>query len=701
MSFISLYFSLFAVAPCTFALEIDTHEVINMAISDNVSHDGFALGPYLSNVLLLEKGTFEIVDGNRITKLLGLGGKYEDGSPGCQQYDRSRNHFHNPLTETGFSGLFFGFLGGISAVNWAQLPDNVQQTKLVLSCPGDSYSWSDVRNYFFQGLTSQNNDVRGTNLAKAFRGIGQLMHLVEDMSVPQHVRDDFHVLYNYEKWVNQYRQDPFLIFYLDNPVFPDDSILRRTSAFDNASVPIANLFDTNQYDGTDPNVTLRTDIGLAEFTNANFFSDDTIFSRFPFPSWSQVEEYEENVAGENRIYLRKLKDVGGQPVEHIAHYLGTRWMYKYSPPIIKQLLLKLDGRVYADYARELIPRAVGYSFQLMKYFFRGALEVSRPDENVYSVIDGSVSQSFRKIKARVRNNTPSEEAGSGTLHAVAKYKIRSDYLPDLSHDPPNQPLPDVNYSYSVSAPVTIDNSVEALRLKADNPNSYLFDFSASPIPAGITDLTLMIVFKGTLGYESDSAIAVGSNDLMEPAHHVYFNLTDMFAINGHLWTAQQIRDNTSLLSQAGTAYIDPFPMSVAVSYVNQAPPMPITNPEIDIAVANLSPGYHFELIVLVDNNNYIRVTEADDIDPGIDTRYTGYIGFRNQSYGGAWTSTPGQLLLFRHDAAGNPVRTNFYTGWLRCTPYEGGYCPYPENEATVPLPDLSPVPVQILGDFDL
>jgi len=530
----SFIFYLNVIVPCAYPLEIETHDLINTVISDNVSHGGFALGFYFSNALLLEKGTDEIVDGNTINAWLGIGGRYEDGSPGCQQYDRSRNHFHNPLTETGFSGFFFGFLGGMSAVNWAQLPDNVQQTKLVLSCPGDNYSWSDVRNYFFQGLTSQNNDVRGTSLAKAFRGIGQLMHLVEDMSVPQHVRDDFHVLYNYEKWINQYLGDAFLQYYMNHPFFPDDSILRRTSAFDNASVPIANLFDTNQYDGTDPNVTLRSDIGLAEYTNANFFSDDTIFSRFPFPSWSQVEAYEENVGGENRIYLRKLKDVGGQPVEHIAHFLGTRWMYKYSPADIKQLLVKLDGRVYADYARELIPRAVGYSFQLMKYFFRGSLEVSRPDENVYSVIDGSVSQSFHKIKAKVMNNTPGEEAGSGTLYAVAKYKIRSDYLPDMSHDPPNQPPPEVDYSYSVSAPVTIDNSIEALRLKADNPNSYLFDFSASPIPAGITDLSLMVVFKGTLGYEPDSAIAVGSNDLMEPAHHVYFNLTDMFAINGHL-----------------------------------------------------------------------------------------------------------------------------------------------------------------------
>ncbi len=677
------------------SLTVTTHERINRDIAP-MAVQGFSLDSYLKNNLAFPYGRNEQLRADTVQGWMEVGGKQEDEPSWCIPYiSRSVNHFHNPLNDNGFSGFVVdGFLAGDSAVRWAQYPIGAQSSSFMTYLCGD-YSWFDVRNYFYRALTSQINSEKEEYFAKTFQGVGQLMHLVQDMSVPEHTRNQAHILPAYEGWVEENLDMPVYGNSLNNPFFPNDILFRTQSVFDNASVIIANLFDTNQYDGTNPEITIYNNVGLSEYSNANFISKDTVFSsQFPYPAYSNMYSYKDPTS--NKPYLSKI-GAG----DNIVHFVATKEYYPKLPPAYKASDLTLDKKVYADYAEKLLPRAIGYSAALMKYFFRGSLEISRPEENIYSVIDGSVSQSFGKIKAKVRNNTPSEEAGNGTLFAIAKYITRNDYLPDLSHDPPNQPLPEVNYSYSVSAPVTIDNSIEALRLKADNPNSYLFDFSASPVPAGVTDLTLMVVFKGTLGYEPDSAIAVGSNDLMEPAHHVYFNLTDMFAINGHLWTAQQIRDNTSLLSQVGTAYIDPFPMSVAVSYVNQAPPMPITYPEIDIAAADLSPGNHFELIVLVDNNNYIRVTEADSIDPGIDTRYTGYIGFRNQSYGGAWTSTPGQLLFFRHDAAGNPVRTNFYTGWLRCTPYEGGYCPYPENEATVPLPGLSPVPVQILGDFGL
>jgi hypothetical protein len=59
-----------------------------------------------------------------------------------------------------------------------------------------------------------------------------------------------------------------------------------------APVPIARLFDTNQYDGTNPQVTTQNNIGLSEYTNANFLSSDTMFTDnlpptslkyFPYP----------------------------------------------------------------------------------------------------------------------------------------------------------------------------------------------------------------------------------------------------------------------------------------------------------------------------------------------------------------------------------------------------------------------------------
>ncbi len=118
------------------------------------------------------------------------------------------------------------------------------------------------------------------------------MHLVGDMSVPDHARNDAH-LAGYELWaLKNIKVTDDLSKY--TPVFLDRSLLRDINPL--ARVPVANLFDTSQYryDGRNPEVTLGiyeldkvrfSTVGLAEYTNANFFSDDTISDEdYPFPS---------------------------------------------------------------------------------------------------------------------------------------------------------------------------------------------------------------------------------------------------------------------------------------------------------------------------------------------------------------------------------------------------------------------------------
>jgi hypothetical protein len=64
-----------------------------------------------------------------------------------------------------------------------------------------------VRGYFYEALTVPDQDTKERKLAETFRGLGQLMHLVQDMSVPEHTRDDGHYIgslpfvTHYEQWV--------------------------------------------------------------------------------------------------------------------------------------------------------------------------------------------------------------------------------------------------------------------------------------------------------------------------------------------------------------------------------------------------------------------------------------------------------------------------------------------------------------------
>jgi hypothetical protein len=222
---------------------------------------------------------------------------------------------------------------------------------------------------------------------------------------------------------------------------------------------------------------------------------------------------------DKRIYFSKTSDAVGTPFLAAGYWYWQ--LYMWNKPEVDDTFL-LDEKCYEQYAKKLIPRAIGYSAALLDYFFRGTIEITPPNDFVYSVIDGSATdQKFEYIKANLRNATPDEEMMDGTLVAIARYKRIINYSPIYADG--NEPLDpqsrESQYSYSISAQDTT-------LLQTSAPTEVTFDFSADPIPAGVTDLTLQVVFLGTLGNELDTAVAVGMVDLTEPTHITFFNSTD-------------------------------------------------------------------------------------------------------------------------------------------------------------------------------
>jgi hypothetical protein len=273
----------------------------------------------------------------------------------------------------------------VSAIRWALGP---QESEPVLGFdlnPGGDWSWSRTRNTYFSALTSTSPTAREMNFADVFRGLGQVMHLVQDMSVPEHVRNDGHVKKAYEEWVrdSQTSTDPArrAIWQnaMANPIFFDMSALGQPAAFSETLAPVANLFDTNQYDGTNPNITLHANIGLAEYTNANFVSPDSLFSSFPYPAEKSTIKQDYIIpdpvfSGQTvaRQYYKKVADgdtgyrlAGVGYLQLFLEETESVSVYAVIPP--------MDSHVYADYAQRLLPRAIGYSAGLLNYFFRGKL----------------------------------------------------------------------------------------------------------------------------------------------------------------------------------------------------------------------------------------------------------------------------------------------------------------------------------------
>jgi len=204
----------------------------------------------------------------------------------------------------------------MSAIDWINKPIDTQDCGY--------YSWNDAREYYYAALTKTDKATRETNFAETFRSLGQLMHLIQDMSVPEHTRNNGHyIAYDYEKWVDDPEKRGPLTDY-SNPIkyfVPDSSF----------PLNIRNLFDTEQYNKTNPDITFNSNIGLSEYTSANFLSPDTIFNKpnSPYPAYDQTE-YNKTMAGNLYLTKRGHGDGNGSG-ERIETLARAENFYNYLP----------------------------------------------------------------------------------------------------------------------------------------------------------------------------------------------------------------------------------------------------------------------------------------------------------------------------------------------------------------------------------
>ncbi|MEJ2697943.1 MAG: hypothetical protein P8013_15020 [Candidatus Sulfobium sp.] len=379
---------------------------------------------------------------------------------------RYNNHFHNPLNRRDEAGLddvitiwnpvppFEPVINitafGESAVLWAQ--DGAKQQIF----PAGDQSWQRTRDHYYKALTLTMETDREAEFAQMFLGLGHQMHLLQDVAVPSHVRNDAHPEdslikinyltgdYYFETWAKA--NSPLISGFAANPLLPKVDLTIKDPA---GLVPITRFYDTDQYnENVLPSDSLTW--GLSEYTNANFASDDTIFTEsfskndrhyFPYPRYSNqvqcYEEYDVDIAPDKkRTYWRKKCPGEATFQRPIDHFVVPGPLFKYLPTWdLQRLTLKLDGATHYDYARRLIPRAVGYSAALLNYFFRGDIRLSYVTEptpgyvivnNTDEDLDGTFGiyydnkQDERILLASGRNSTYSDGIFDLILPADAK-----------------------------------------------------------------------------------------------------------------------------------------------------------------------------------------------------------------------------------------------------------------------------------------
>ncbi|MDD5327951.1 MAG: hypothetical protein PHY02_09085 [Phycisphaerae bacterium] len=320
----------------------------------------------------------------------------EDGDKWPQ---RPRHHFHDPTRNAGldnqhdhpdwnnYACTWTGFdLTGESTVHWATIGTAEKKPTT------NNHYWGKAREEFYKAFTESDESVREEFIAKTFLNIGHVLHLIEDMGVPAHTRNDFiEAHYRGIKSPLNFKDNP-LERHVENEVEGAGTIpakwLVGWSPQAKVYSKLAYYWDTNSYTGQPAGTSSPSNWGLSEQTNYQFLSQSTIFRAndgslyyFPQPNVNNVTGYIEP-----GVYLKDSAPVNygyisGYDVTHLAR---TKFIEKYAYiagmqyPVLTETVVyhtTFDKAVYEDYAAITLPRTIDYVTGLANYFFRGRLSV--------------------------------------------------------------------------------------------------------------------------------------------------------------------------------------------------------------------------------------------------------------------------------------------------------------------------------------
>ena len=184
------------------------------------------------------------------------------GSINEDQWPRWINHFYDPINRVGWTGDKAGTVS-------AEVVRAVSGMGLSIESPASSIEWTN--GYLLQATYSRYGDNRtwkrgleyyaDGNKEEGYRTLGHALHLLEDMSVPDHTRDDTHANLEdvtgdtgspYEQYTTKWTRSTITTLDIPNQLKSE------------GKVPIGAFSITDHL------------INLAQYSNKYFFSKDTI-----------------------------------------------------------------------------------------------------------------------------------------------------------------------------------------------------------------------------------------------------------------------------------------------------------------------------------------------------------------------------------------------------------------------------------------
>ena len=259
------------------------------------------------------------------------------------------NHFFDPVLNQGWTGekqkdvsqetvnllskILLSIKDATSSVNWVF--DQKLQERYSLYRGDQTYSKA-VQAYVFAGLENTSAAIKldYATYENAFKALGYVMHLIEDLGVPAHTRNDTHAEIN--QVVND--SDPY-----------------ETWAAERQNINFSNLANPNIKGSISCIDTKDCFIKLAQYSNENFYSKDTIDD----PKYKKLISESSKVIKDKKIYFRRDN-------------FGNLYPFKFS--IRENNFLIADSIIHQAYWNLLSKQVVLTGVQVINNFFKDARE---------------------------------------------------------------------------------------------------------------------------------------------------------------------------------------------------------------------------------------------------------------------------------------------------------------------------------------
>jgi len=278
---------------------------------------------------------------------------------------RFNNHFYD--SQNAGAPLTWGWGSRTDAISWAKGGEDSD----------NQYSLHEAIKSFRNGFSTANSEERRKARAKMFVSLGHILHMLNDMNVPAHTRDDSHPEGDpFEVWMRGGEQ---------GDSFGGFKIIETDLSNNNTNIQSeARSATPYKYESFESNMKRE-----AIFTGTHFFSKGTIFYKPWFrdaysPKKAEVIQTPSTPLG-NNVFKSYIESTSSDLVGHkkLAIAIDSYIIENLQTIVVNStanddldttMVFENDISVFEDNGFHLISRAVANAEGFVNYFFRGRLK---------------------------------------------------------------------------------------------------------------------------------------------------------------------------------------------------------------------------------------------------------------------------------------------------------------------------------------